>query len=162
ERFGAAYERLKRVRGAVDFDDLELLARELLERHESTRAAWSERFALLMVAEFQDTNPRQLAILRALERENLFTVGDELQSIYGCRHADVRLFRARRAELAERGAALALRRNFRAREPLLDVVNVLFATRFEGYAPLVADRAGGHEDPAAGASRGDTRPRVEL
>ena len=42
------------------------------------RAAWSERFELLMVDEFQDTNPRQLAILTALERGNLFTVGDEL------------------------------------------------------------------------------------
>ena len=72
--------------------------------------AWSERFELLMVDEFQDTNPRQLAILRALERGNLFTVGDELQSIYGFRHAEVGLFRARRAELAELGASLALTR----------------------------------------------------
>ena len=74
----------------VDFDDLELIAGELLAEHASRqRASWAEGFELLMVDEFQDTNARQLAILRALERGNLFTVGDELQSIYGFRHADV-------------------------------------------------------------------------
>jgi ATP-dependent exoDNAse (exonuclease V) beta subunit len=128
--FTDAYEELKRERGAVDFDDLELCARELLDGHESVRAAWSERFQLLMVDEFQDTNPRQLAILRALDRGNLFTVGDEHQSIYGFRHADVSLFRARRAELAGRGGSLALRRNFRSRPQLLEVVNAVFAERF--------------------------------
>src|SRR6202035_2193264 len=97
ELFSAAYERLKRARGVLDFDDLELIAGELLAANAGLRASWSERFGLLMVDEFQDTNPRQMAILRLLERENLFTVGDELQSIYGFRHADVSLFRERRA-----------------------------------------------------------------
>ncbi len=100
EHFGLVYERLKRARSAVDFDDLELLAQRLLLEREAVRTAWAERFELLMVDEFQDTNPRQLAILRALDRENLFTVGDELQSIYGFRYADVSLFRARRTQLA--------------------------------------------------------------
>ncbi len=140
ERFGGAYEQLKRQRAAVDFDDLELLAGELLAERESLRAAWSERFELLMVDEFQDTNPRQLAILRSLERGNLFTVGDELQSIYGFRHADVRLFRELRAKLRERGASLELTQNFRSREPLLEVVNAVFAGRFADYVPLVAAR----------------------
>jgi len=107
-RFGDAYAELKRARAAVDFDDLELLTLELLRERESVRVAWSARFELLMVDEFQDTNARQLGILSALDRGNLFTVGDELQSIYGFRHADVSLFRARRAELEERGASVAL------------------------------------------------------
>ena len=90
-----------------------------------------------MVDEFQDTNPRQLAILRALERENLFTVGDELQSIYGFRHADVELFRSRREELAARGASLLLTGNFRSRAELLAVVNEIFARRMdERHTPL--------------------------
>jgi ATP-dependent helicase/nuclease subunit A len=150
ERFGLVYERLKRERAAVDFDDLELLAGEVLARRDGVRAAWSERFELLMVDEFQDTNPRQLAILRALERGNLFTVGDELQSIYGFRHADVSLFRARHAELEELGGSIRLTRNFRSREPLLDVVNAVFAGRLPGYTPLVAGR------------REDAPPELEL
>jgi ATP-dependent exoDNAse (exonuclease V) beta subunit len=147
--FANAYEELKRVRGAVDFDDLELLARELLLEHDELRRAWRERFELLMVDEFQDTNPRQLDILAALEQGNLFTVGDELQSIYGFRHADVSLFRARRDELEELGGSLRLTRNFRSREALLHVVNAVFAERFPDYAPLRA----GREDAASSASR---------
>jgi ATP-dependent helicase/nuclease subunit A len=149
--YGAAYEELKQGRGAVDFDDLELLARRLLRERANVRAAWSERFELLMVDEFQDTNARQLGILEALDRGNLFTVGDELQSIYGFRHADVRLFRERRAMLEEHGGSMLLTRNFRSREPLLDVVNAVFAERFSTYTPLVAGRV---DDPG--------EPEVEL
>ncbi len=153
--FGEAYEGLKQERLAIDFDDLELIAGELLERNDALRAGWSESFALLMVDEFQDTNPRQLAILRALERGNLFTVGDELQSIYGFRHADVRLFRARRAELAPRGAALELRSNFRSGPELIEAVNGVFRARFEGFSGLVHGR-----EEQQGERRGE--PAVEL
>jgi ATP-dependent helicase/nuclease subunit A len=172
--FSLAYERLKGERAAVDFDDLELLAGELLAQRDDVRVTWSDRFELLMVDEFQDTNPRQLAILQALDRGNLFTVGDELQSIYGFRHADVSLFRARHAELAQRGGSIRLTRNFRSREPVLEVVNAVFAERFADYTPLVAGRrddaplelglapeAGPGEDPVAGARRAP-EPEVEL
>ncbi len=153
--FARTYETLKRERGAVDFDDLELLARELLLEDAGVREAWSERFDLIMVDEYQDTNPRQLDVLRALERENLFTVGDEFQSIYGFRHADSRLFGARRAELALSGASLSLRLNFRGRPALLEVVNAVFLPRFgEDFEPLQA----GREDPLAH----DDAPLVEL
>ena len=78
------------------------------------RRAFAERFDLLMVDEFQDTR-RQPEILRAPERGNLFMVGDEQQSIYGLRHADVSLFRARRAELSRAGrASCSSRRTFGA------------------------------------------------
>ncbi|MHB8234510.1 MAG: UvrD-helicase domain-containing protein [Solirubrobacteraceae bacterium] len=161
-RFALAYEQLKRSRASADFDDLELLAQQLLGEHESVREEWSLRFELLMVDEFQDTNPRQLAILRALDRANLFTVGDELQSIYGFRHADVSLFRARRDELAGQGASLSLTSNFRSRESLLDVVNGVFGQRFENFSDL---RAGAREGEGEGerAPGGDRdQPAVEL
>ncbi len=152
--FGRAYERLKRARAAVDFDDLELLTRELLDERAGVRSAWADRFELLMVDEFQDTNPRQLAILKALDRGNLFTVGDELQSIYGFRHADVSLFRARRAELEELGGSLRLSRNFRSREALIDVVNAVFEARWRDYTPLLAGRGEDADE--------DAEPEVEL
>jgi len=154
--FAEDYEALKRARAAVDFDDLELLAAELLRREPRVARAWSERFQLLMVDEFQDTNHRQMAILRSLQRQNLFTVGDELQSIYGFRHAQVELFRQRRSELAGAGRSLTLTRNFRSSAPVLDFVNALFAGRMAtSFTPLLAGR-----EPAAGPDAGD--PAVEL
>jgi ATP-dependent helicase/nuclease subunit A len=158
ERFGVAYEQGKRARASVDFDDLELLAQELLAGSEPLRAIWSERFELLMVDEFQDTNARQLAILRALERQNLFTVGDEFQSIYGFRHADVRIFRERREQLGTAGGSLSLTHNFRSRAPLLDVVNGVFSQRFSGFEPL---RAGREEPEAAGSATVELELDVE-
>jgi ATP-dependent helicase/nuclease subunit A len=139
--FGHEYAELKRARGTLDFDDLELRARELLAAHESVRTAWAERLELLMVDEFQDTNRRQLALLELLECGNLFTVGDELQSIYGFRYAQVELFRERRGALQAQGAALALTRNFRARPPLIDAVNAVFGPRLgSSYTPLLSGR----------------------
>jgi ATP-dependent exoDNAse (exonuclease V) beta subunit len=157
--FGERYERLKEQRNGLDFDDLELIAGELLAGNQGLRDSWSERFELLMVDEFQDTNPRQMAILVSLQRANLFTVGDELQSIYGFRHADVSLFRERRATLETTGGALALTGNFRSHGDVLEVVNTAFADRFERFAGLVRGRAEAGEETGAG-HRGE--PLVEL
>jgi ATP-dependent helicase/nuclease subunit A len=156
ERFGERYAQAKHERDGLDFDDLELRAGELLARDADVRRAWSERFELLMVDELQDVNPRQLALVQALERENLFTVGDEWQSIYGFRHADVGLFKARDADLAARGQSLRLVHNFRGRGELLEAVNAVFARRFgEAFVPLRAGRKSARE-----ASRGE--PLIEL
>jgi ATP-dependent helicase/nuclease subunit A len=142
ERFGSAYAQRKQARAALDFDDLELHARSLLEQRAHVRELWAERFQLLMVDEFQDSNPRQLQVLAALDRDNLFTVGDELQSIYGFRHAEVRLFRERHMHLDKRGASLALTQNFRSRPAILAAVERIFAERIgERFAPLAPVRA---------------------
>jgi ATP-dependent exoDNAse (exonuclease V) beta subunit len=155
--FGERYDVAKRARDGLDFDDLELLAGELLAGDEQLRRAWAERFELLMVDELQDINPRQLQLVSALERENLFTVGDEWQSIYGFRHADVGLFRDRDARLAPLGQSLRLLHNFRGRPQLLEAVNAVFARRFgESYIPLRAGREGEREVSAHG------EPRIEL
>jgi len=137
ERFAAEAGRAKAARAAVDFEDLQLLVRDLLAGDEALRARWSERYALIMVDEFQDTNRLQLDVLEMLERGNLFAVGDEFQSIYGFRHADVTIFRERARALGVDGVR-RLRTNFRSRSELLDVLNVVFAPLFgAGFEPLV-------------------------
>jgi ATP-dependent exoDNAse (exonuclease V) beta subunit len=157
--FDRRYALAKRDASALDFEDLELGANRLLCEHEPLRARYAERFRHVMVDEFQDTNPLQLELLERIAGERLFAVGDELQSIYGFRHADVRLFRRRRAQLAERGGTATLATNFRSHRELLDTLNVAFAPRFgASFTPLVAGRAeppdaGERSAPAAAGSR---------
>ena len=153
-RYAAAYAACKRARSGLDFDDLELFARDLLLRTPSIRATYAERFERIMVDEFQDSNPLQVELFALLGSDNVFVVGDELQSIYGFRHADVDVFRRRHADLGARGRALPLTRNFRSRPEVVDAVNGTFAGRFERFGGLVAAR----DEQATG----DGAPRVEL
>jgi ATP-dependent exoDNAse (exonuclease V) beta subunit len=166
DAYATAYAERKAARGALDFDDLELRARDLLRERPAIRAAWRERFTLLMVDEFQDTNRRQLEILEALEAGNLFSVGDEFQSIYGFRHADVAIFRERRDTLTDRGLALRLQESFRSAPAILAAVNTAFAGRFgEAFAPLRPFSPGSADVPGVGAgARGEAAgsPAVEL
>ena len=153
--YASAYATAKRERAALDFDDLELFTRDLLDAEPALRRSYAERFDRVMVDEFQDSNPRQLALFEALDRDDLFVVGDEQQSIYGFRHADVDVFRARRAALAAGGRVATLATNFRSRGQVLDTINAGFGPRLgPDFVALREGRA-----PAADAPRG---PLVEL
>jgi DNA helicase-2/ATP-dependent DNA helicase PcrA len=84
-------ERLRRA-GAVDFDDLLLRALELLTKDEETAARYAARCEHLLVDEYQDTNRPQYALVKALSsrHDNVCVVGDEDQSIYKFRGAEIR------------------------------------------------------------------------
>ena len=127
--YADAYAEAKRARAALDFDDLELHARDLLDREPALRRSYAERFERVMVDELQDSNPLQLALFRALDRDDLFLVGDEQQSIYGFRHADVDVFRDLRAQYAAAGRVATLATNFRSHGAILDTINAAFAPR---------------------------------
>jgi len=85
------YEAILRKAGALDFDDLLLRAVQVLREHPDARAAWQGRFRYIHVDEYQDTNRVQYDLLRLLvtDSRNLCVVGDEDQSIYRWRGADV-------------------------------------------------------------------------
>ena len=146
--FAAQYAAAKDRESALDFEDLQLRARDLLRDDEPLREREQLRFRSIMVDEFQDTNRLQCDVVDLLTGPDTerFFVGDEFQSIYGFRHADVQVFRERRASAA---TLLPLTRNYRSRPEVLSVINHLFGAEFgEEFQPLAA--SGDFPDPVFG------------
>jgi len=149
------YTRAKQQRNVLEFDDLLSRTHALLvdERYPQVRQSLSRNTRLLMVDEFQDTDPLQVAIVKALRGEDwaaegLFVVGDFKQSIYRFRGAEPRVSSELRATLPA-ASRLSLTTNFRSQPAIVDFVNALFHSSFaedksdsfaEGYEPLVAHR----------------------
>jgi ATP-dependent helicase/nuclease subunit A len=168
--FSVRFEAAKARRAGIDFEDLQVLAARLLERAE-VGSAYRSRFSHLLVDEFQDTNRLQLRLIEALRgpRTELVVVGDEFQSIYGFRHADLDVFRAQRQRIEERPDAelMELSGNFRSHPDLIAAVN-LFGRELLGptFNPL---RVGAPPEPPAdgpissvGVDVSAHRPGVEL
>lgn len=86
-----AYQQELKQLNAVDFDDLMLLAVRVLEDYQEVRESWRRSFRFIMVDEFQDTNSLQMRLLRTLvgPEKNVCVVGDDDQSIYGWRGAEI-------------------------------------------------------------------------
>jgi ATP-dependent helicase/nuclease subunit A len=143
-RFGGRYEQLKEERAALDFEDLQLKAVELLSGSDALRDRYREQFDHLMVDEFQDTNGLQLRLIEQLRGPGtrLFLVGDEFQSIYGFRHADVEVYRREHRRFAQgevpNGEALPLTGNFRAAPQLVAATNAIGRGLLDGFEPLTA------------------------
>jgi len=85
------YQKELKALNAVDFDDLMILAVRALEENPDVRKEWQRKFRFIMVDEFQDTNHLQMSLLRNLvgPEQNVCVVGDDDQSIYGWRGADI-------------------------------------------------------------------------
>jgi len=133
----AAYGRRKVRRGALDFEDLQLKTRDLLLRDPELREEYRQKFAVVMVDEFQDTNPLQKELVELLcgPEQRLFIVGDPKQSIYLFRGADVTVFsQIQRALAAGGGQNLYFQESFRSRPALIAFVNQLFSDIMIGGA----------------------------
>jgi ATP-dependent exoDNAse (exonuclease V) beta subunit len=168
--FSACYAAAKERLSALDFEDLELLACRLLEDNEALRDRYRRQFVHVLVDEFQDTNRLQIRLLRLISGEDgrLFTVGDEFQSIYGFRHADVTVFRDFRATAADQDRVRPLKVNFRSRAAILEALNAAFGPHWgEEFQPLEPGEA---DEPAAeqlqlalnGSTPRDGHASVEL
>lgn len=129
------YEESLRAAGACDFDDLLLLPVSLLREHEDAREALWKRWHYLMVDEYQDTNAAQLEMARLIAgpRRNLCVVGDDDQSIYAWRGADLRnILEFERQFSGTR--VIILDQNYRSSQRILDAANAVIANNVERKA----------------------------
>lgn len=140
------YSRRKTEGGYLDFEDLMLFTKELL-KNEEVRAALAGRFQYLMIDEYQDTNEIQyeifLPLLDELKKGNLFVVGDEKQSIYGFRNAEVSIFNRTKNNILDSGDEgessernLVLPDSFRMTAELCLFNNKLFQSVFKSPVAL--------------------------
>lgn len=149
----AAYRRyqdnLKRV-GTVDFDDLLLLTEELLSNYPAACRAESRRFDHVLIDEYQDTNRSQYQIVKSLAsgHRNLCVVGDDDQSIYGWRGAEVTHILQFAKDWPE-AKIVRLEDNYRSTEAILGYANTLIAFNRER-----------HKKVLKAAKTGGTRPTI--
>ena len=121
-----AYQENIEENNLVDFDDLLMLSYRILEAHEDLRRETSERYQYIMVDEYQDTNELQYKLLRMLcdTHDNLCVVGDDDQSIYGWRGANIRNI-LEFHEHFEGTKVVKLETNYRSTAPILEAANAL-------------------------------------
>lgn len=123
----------------LSFDELEILSLRLFEQNPAILTTLQQRFAHILVDEFQDIAPRQFRIIRRLfhpEQNTLFVVGDPKQTIYSFRGADVRRFSdVQRLIENHGGQTVALTETFRAPQTLQAFFNALFPRVFMSQGP---------------------------
>jgi DNA helicase-2/ATP-dependent DNA helicase PcrA len=141
----AAYEKLLHGSKALDFDDLLLRSVRMLQNSTPTRLKWQERFQFIHVDEYQDTNRVQYELMRLLTgpQQNVCVVGDEDQSIYRWRGADVSILLSFSRDFPA-ARIVKLERNYRSTQKILDAAGAVVANNPERLGKsLSAEKIGG-------------------
>jgi len=141
------YEKYLQENNLVDFDDLIALTYKLLDENPELVKATSERYKYIMIDEYQDTNELQLKLLQKLcsSHNNLCVVGDDDQSIYGWRGANIRNIIEFDKDFSD-ATVFKLEENYRSRSPILEVANALIEhNRSRLGKKLIATRGSGED-----------------
>ncbi len=120
------YQQLLREANALDFDDLLVETVRLFEQHPQVLEKYQDRYLYMLADEYQDTNRVQYLLLKLLarKRRNLFVVGDEDQSVYAFRGADIRNIRYFEDDYPDARVVL-LEQNYRSTQSILDVAQAV-------------------------------------
>lgn len=121
--FTDRYAFARKQANLLDFEDLQGHVISLFGRRPDIAARYHAQFSSVMIDEFQDTNALQIQLIRSLAPRGFATVGDERQSIYRFRHADVDIFTRR---VTDADTSLTLRTNYRSHPELVDFFNDFF------------------------------------
>ncbi|WP_419842692.1 ATP-dependent helicase [Candidatus Poriferisodalis sp.] len=144
-RIYSEYQKRLRRAGAMDFDDLLMLGVELLRTNPDVAEHYRQRFAHILVDEYQDTNLAQVRLIGLLSglARNVFVVGDSDQSIYAFRGADITNILEFGATFPD-GSTYVLDQNYRSSQSILDAANSVIRNN-RGRPPknLWTDRRGG-------------------
>jgi DNA helicase-2/ATP-dependent DNA helicase PcrA len=122
------YDQRLNTANALDFDDLLIKTVKLLRVSPETREKYNDRYKYILVDEYQDTNSLQFALISYLteKQQNICVVGDDAQSIYGFRQADIRNILDFEQHFSD-AKVILLEQNYRSTQTILDVADAIIA-----------------------------------
>ena len=137
KNIGAIYQKYVEVcfrNGAMDFDDLLLRTNELLTRFPEVLAKYQDRFRYILVDEYQDTNHSQYLIVKALASkfENICVVGDDAQSIYSFRGANIYNILNFKKDYPD-AVTVSLEQNYRSTQNIVNAANVVISKNLQQF-----------------------------
>ncbi|MCX5714381.1 MAG: ATP-dependent helicase [Candidatus Omnitrophica bacterium] len=142
------YKKYKQLKSLLDYDDLLVYCKDLLEGHEEIRRVLSRRYKYIMVDEYQDTNKLQAYIVSLLscEHKNIMVVGDDSQSIYSFRGANFRNIMDF-PKIFKGAKIITLEENYRSTQPILDLTNEVLVSATEKFDKVLFTRKKGDGRP---------------
>jgi len=142
------YNKYKRQKSLLDYDDLLVFLKNLLTKHEAVRASLGAKYKYIMVDEYQDTNKlqAQIACLLASDHANIMVVGDDAQSIYSFRGANFKNI-IDFPKIFKSTKIITLEENYRSTQPILNLTNAVIAQAKEKFQKNLYTRKKGGEIP---------------
>jgi superfamily I DNA/RNA helicase len=146
-RCWSKYQELLKNQSLIDFDDLIVMTIRIFWDHPDVLEIYQNQFHYLMVDEYQDTNSSQLELLRLIagERQNVCAVGDDDQSIYGWRGADISNILEFEQDFSQ-SRVIRIEENYRCTGKIIAAANTVIAHNTERYSKTLRANAGAGED----------------